>query len=193
MECKKMNEIESLNLIASMIKNARTNQQAKVNSRIILLWGYVSVVATVIVWFLKLREVPYASIVWIICPLINLPLSAYIYSKDRVAVKSYIDQSIDYIAILIAALCLLVGLSTLITNYPALYIEGLLVGSLIVIIGILIKFKPFVLFGTLGILVSHSLLVVDSPLIQIPVFALILVLTMIIPGHFLKHTIADHV
>lgn len=194
MEHKNMNETESLNLITSMIKNARTNQQARVNSRIILLWGYVSVAVAAIVWLLKFNDAfPYSSFIWLLCPLINLPASAYIYSKDRVPVKSYIDYSINYIGILFAVVCTVVAFATVIVDYPALYIEGVLIGMLIAIIGILIKLKPFILFGSLGILVSHALLVVEGDLVQIPVFALILILTFIIPGHFLKNTVRKNV
>jgi len=62
-----------------------------------------------------------------------------------------------------------------------------------VIIGILIKFKPVIVFASIGIILSHSILFISSKTLQIPVFALIIIVSMIIPGYLLKKAISKNV
>lgn len=53
MEDREINEIESLELISMMVKNARTNLRAKINSSILLVWGYAVVIISIFIWILK--------------------------------------------------------------------------------------------------------------------------------------------
>lgn len=194
MEDRKLNEAESLDLIAAMIKDARTNQRARINCNIILVWGYVAVIASVVVWILKLYNAfLYSSLLWLLIPVICFPVTKYMISKDETNVTSYIDRSIYYITILFVIICSTIPLSTIIVDFPVLFIEGLLACIWMVITGILIKSKPIIWGGIIGTVVSHTLLFIPDMISQIPVFALTFVIAIIIPGHLFKKSISKNV
>ncbi|MEA5126640.1 MAG: hypothetical protein VB074_00490 [Proteiniphilum sp.] len=194
MEDRKLNEAESLDLIAAMIRNARTNQRARINCNIILVWGYVSVLVSLIVWVIKLYNAfSYSSLLWLLIPMICFPITKYMLSKDKMGVTSYIDRSIYYITILFVIICSTFGLSTFISDFPALFIEALLVCIWMVIMGILLKSKPIIWGGIIGAVVSYTLLFIPDMISQIPLFALTLVISIIIPGHLFKKSISQNV
>lgn len=194
MEDRKLNEAESLDLIATMIKNARTNQRARINCNIILLWGYVAVILSLIVWVIKLYNLfSYSSFLWLLIPAICFPITKYMLSKDKTGITSYIDRSIYYITILFVVICTTSGLATFIMDFPALFIEGLLACIWMVIMGILLKSKPIIWGGIIGAVVSHTLLFIPDMISQIPLFALIFVISIIIPGHLFKKSVSQNV
>lgn len=194
MEDRKLNEAESLDLIAAMIRNARTNQRARINCNIILVWGYVSVLVSLMVWVIKLYNVfPYSSLLWLLIPMICFPITKYILSRETTGITSYIDRSLYYITILFVVICSTFGLSTFITDFPALFIEALLVCIWMVIMGILLKSKPIIWGGIIGAVVSYTLLFIPDMISQIPLFALTLVISIIIPGHLFKKSISQNV
>lgn len=194
MEDRKLNETESLDLITAMIKNARTNQRARINCNIILIWGYAAVIISVIVWIMKLYSVFfYSSLIWLLIPSICIPVTAYMVSKDETHITTYIDRSIYYITILFVAVCSTIGFSTIIVDFPVLFIEGLLTCMGMAIIGILIKYKPIIWGGIAGTVISHTLLFIPNMTSQIPVFASLFIITIIIPGHLFKKSIKENV
>ena len=58
MEDRKIDEVESLELITLMIKNARTNLRARINCNILLGWGYTVVSISLFVCFFKVYKIP---------------------------------------------------------------------------------------------------------------------------------------
>lgn len=195
MDNKKLNERESLELISTMVRNARTNQRAKINSSILLLWGYVAMLVTLVVWIVKKIDLfPYSSLLWFLIPAICYPVSKVLSAKDTTPFKTYIDQLIDYVSILYTCLCCSLALLTLWISIPiVLPLEGMLFGMWAAIIGFLLKYKPIVYGGITGIFLSHIMIFVDNMVDQIPVFILIIIIALIIPAHLFKKEISKDV
>lgn len=194
MEERKINEIESWELISMMVKNARTNLRAKINSNILLVWGYTVVMVSLPVWILKKwTMLPYTSLLWLLIPVICIPVTKYLSSQDKVNVKSYLDKTIDYITILNVLVCSTIALSAIWTKMPILFIEGILFSMWIIIIGLLTRYKPVIYGGTAGIILSFGLLFIHPEINQILVFALIPIFSIIIPGHLFKKNIPSDV
>lgn len=194
MEERKINETESLELISMMVKNARTNLRAKINSNILLLWGYTVVFVSILVWILKKWTLfQYASLSWLLIPLICLPITKYLYSQDKVKVKSYFDRTIDYITILNVLICTIIALSAIRVKMPVLFIEGILFSMWIITIGLLIRYKIVIWGGVIGVTLSLCLLFLTEDVNQILIFALIPLFSIIIPGHLFKKNIRSNV
>jgi hypothetical protein len=194
MEERKINEAESLELIGMMVKNARTNLRAKINSRILLLWGYATVAVSVLVWALRKWELfPYASLLWLLIPLVCLPVTYCLYAGDKVKVKSWLDVTTGYITVLNVLVCVMVALSAVWTGMPVLFIEGVLFGMWITVTGLLIRYRPVVYGGAAGIVLSLCLLFVPEEADRILLFAFIPVFSVIIPGHLFRKNIPSDV
>lgn len=194
MEDRKLNEIESLGLITEMIKNARTNVRAKINCTILLVCGYTTVLVSFLVWFLKVNDCfVWSSLLWLIIPLVCVPATLYLHSKDKTKITSYIDKSAFYITLLFAFVCVTTAFTTLIVDFPILFIEQLLVSLMIVIVGILIRYKAIIWGGIIGAMAAHILLFIPDMVDQIPVFAATFIISIIIPGHIYKKSITSHV
>ncbi|MDH6309420.1 magnesium-transporting ATPase (P-type) [Dysgonomonas sp. PFB1-18] len=194
MEDKKLDEKESLIIITEMIKNARTNLRAKINCNTLLIWGYTTVIISFLVWFLKKNSyISWSSLLWLLIPLICIPTTLYLHSKDKTKITSYIDKSIFNITILFALVCTTTALSTIIVDFPILFIEQLLISMMIVIVGALINYKPIIWGGITGIIAAHILLFIPDMVSQIPIFAATFILSIIIPGHIFKKSTSSHV
>ncbi|MDD4764618.1 MAG: hypothetical protein PHS39_01985 [Atribacterota bacterium] len=194
MEDRTLNETESFGIITEMIKNARTNLRAKINCNILLLWGYTIVIVSFLVWFLKIKNYfGWASLFWLLIPLICIPTTLYMHTKDKTKITSYIDKSVFYITLLFAVICTTTAISTIIIDYPILFIEQLFVSSMIVILGILIRYKAIIVGGIIGIIAAHFLLLIPDMVSQIPIFAATFIFSIIIPGHIFKKSINTHV
>lgn len=194
MEERKINETESWELISMMVKNARMNLRAKINSNILLLWGYTVVIVSLLIWGLKKWEIlSCASLFWFLIPIICLPVTKYLSSQDKIKVKSYLDKTIDHITILNILVCSFTALSAIWTKMPILFIEGILFSMWIIVIGLLIRYKPLIYGGIAGIFLSFGLLLIHSEINQILVFALIPLFSIIIPGHLFRKNISSDV
>lgn len=191
MEERNLNEEESLELISLMIRNARTNLRSRINSNILLMWGYVTVVIAIIVWIAKLNSCPtYYFSLWLIIPLTCYPVSKHFSSQEKTFVRSYLDRVVDYISILYIVVCTTVAIASIWTAFPVFFIEGLLISMWIVTIGLLIKYKFVVVGGALCIVISHIILFLQDTNYHIPVFILIIICSVIIPGHLFKAAIS---
>lgn len=187
MEERSMNEIESLGLITQMIQNARTNLRAKINRYALLLWGYVIVIVAMAVWLINLTApFAYSSFLWFLIPLICYPAVYFLSKRGEVIPPSYIEKVIDYVTVMIGILCATAALSTIWVAYPVFFIEGLLISLWMFVLGLLIKYKPVIVGAVVGMALAHCLLFIGNALYHIPVFALIVVVAVLVPGHILK-------
>jgi hypothetical protein len=64
---------------------------------------------------------------------------------------------------------------------------------MIVIVGILIRYKAIIVGGIIGIIAAHILLFIPDMVSQIPIFAATFIFSIIIPGHIFKKSINSHV
>lgn len=186
---RQLNEKESLELIARMIRN--TQQKMKEGSgTMFLIWGYSTVIVTMLVWGAVLYNQNYKwQYLWFLLP-ICASIASLIYKKQegkKPQVSTYIDRIIGYIWIVVGISGFLLSMvSILAYTFPILFIIVLIMGIGTTLTGLIISFRPLIIFGAMGMACSVILSFLSWK-IQLPVFALIFIFMMIIPGHYLNY------
>ncbi len=186
MEEKQLNEKESLELISQMIRNTQQKLE-KGNGIPFLIWGYTTVVVSVLVWYLfSTTGNPQWNYLWFLIPVIGIPGMIWALKKQENGVKTYIDKIVAYIWITFGVGSLVVSITAMFFwQLPILFMVVLLMGIGTAITGLVIRFKPIAIAGFFAILLSVLCLIVkgyDSILI----FALLFLIMMVIPGHILN-------
>ena len=186
MEERKLNEKESLELIARMIQNTK-NRMAENSGTPFLLWGYMTVIISLLVWFL-LKETGNSDwqFLWFLLPVIAFPATLWSQRKARKTVKTYIDRVVGYVwtvfglgGFLVTCITMFVG------NIPVLFTVLLLMGMGTALTGLIIRMKVVAVGGALGARLSIGCFYVPG-MNQILFFALAFVFMMVIPGHYLN-------
>ena len=188
MEEKKLNQNESLEIISKMIKETRTNLERD-GGGIYLLWGYLWLIVALAIYFLILKTGDYrVQWLWFAMPLIGYPTMFYILKKREKGAVTFVGRVIGSIWITIGVAAGLLSLYMVVdyNAYPILFVMALLVNVGVAISGLVIKFKPVIIAGFLGIALSFVMLMVSGPS-QILVYAGFAVLMLIIPGHILNN------
>ena len=110
MEDRKLNEKESLELITQMIRNTRWNLDAG-SGNMFLLWGYVCVLLTLVVWAGVGLTQNFAWMwgFWGI-PVVGYLLSYIFMRKKDKPVSLYIDKVLNEMWQFMGIVCLAVGL-----------------------------------------------------------------------------------
>lgn len=188
MEKDKMSERESLELITDMIRNARQRMKTRIHPSVLLICGYASVIVALLIWVIRYySSFYYISFLWLLIPLFCMPLCMRLNKEKGGYTGGYIDRVVNRISMVIAVLCVTAGLSTLWITLPVFFVEGLLVSLWVLMIGFLIDYKFVIYGGIAGLVLSHSLLFLQDDIWQIPLFACIVVVSILIPGHLLKN------
>ncbi len=184
MENKQLNEKESLELIAQMIRNTQQRLE-KGNGLPFLIWGYTSVIVSIAVWyFFSTTGNPQWNFLWLAIPVIGYPTMMFTLKKQKSFPTTYIDNVISYVWIAFGVAGLVVPISTIFFPMPILFIVVLLMGIGTAITGMIIKFKPIAIAGFAGIFLSFLCLIVKGYEV-ILVFGAIFLIMMVIPGHIL--------
>ena len=187
MEEKQLNEKESLELIAQMIRN--TQRKMEKNSGLpFLIWGYTTIAVSLAVWYLLSTTGNYQwNWLWLTIPVIGFPIMMFTFKKNEVYPKTYIDKVISYVWIVFGLSAFIVSAGTLIFHrFPILFTVILLISMGTAITGLIIKFKPLVFSGFLGMFLSFLCLMLN-PLNSILVFAGLFLIVQVIPGHILNY------
>lgn len=188
MEKDKMSERESLELITEMIRNARQRMKTRIHPNVLLICGYASGIVALLIWVIRqYSSFYYVSFLWLLIPLICMPVCIRLNEEKGGYTGGYIDRVVNRISVIIAVLCVTAGLSTLWVTFPVFFVEGLLISLWVVVIGLLIDYKFVVYGGIAGLVVAHSLLFLQDEIWQIPLFACIVLVSILIPGHLLKN------
>lgn len=184
MEERNLNEKESLELISRMIENTQKKLSDK-NGLPFLIWGYVSVLVSILIWYLlKTTQNAYWNFLWFLIPVLGFSIMLTTHKTKQRGVKTYIDHVIIYVWSVLGTTAFITSLSSFIWKIPILFIIILLMGAGTTITALIIKFKPLVYSGIIGLLLSVVCLMVAN-INVILVFALIFVIMMIVPGHIL--------
>lgn len=184
---KQLNEKESLELIAEMIRN--TQQRLVKNSGLpFLTWGYTTIIISVLVWYMVTSTNNHAwNWLWFLVPAIGYPLMLLTLRKKEKVATTYIDRAVGYVWLVFGVSSfLIVAAQVLYAKFPILFTMGLLMGMGTAITGLIIKFKPLTFAGFAGMVLSFLCLVVSYPTV-ILVFALLFLVMMVIPGHILNY------
>ena len=97
MDNKKLNEQESLELITQMIQNTKF-KMVKYAGTPFLVWGYMTVVTSLLVWYL-LKETGnyYWQFLWLLMPAVSYPVTIYSQRKKQRMARTYIDRIVGYV------------------------------------------------------------------------------------------------
>ena len=189
MEDKVLTEKESLDLISQMIRNTRSRLED--NSGIpFLIWGYTTVIVAVIVWSLVTTSGNYLwHWLWFAIPVFGGTLWLLHNKKqlnNRSRVITFVDRAISHVWIVFGIASFMISIISFLTYIPILFIVLLTMGMATAITGLIIRFKPIIFSGFIGILFS-PLCVIVRDASSILIFAAVFVLIMVIPGHMLNY------
>ncbi|MPM51107.1 hypothetical protein SDC9_97853 [bioreactor metagenome] len=188
MEDKQLNEKESLELIAQMIRNTQKKME-KGSGIPFLIWGYVTIAVSLTVWYLLGKTGnPNWNFLWFAIPVIGFPTMLLAMRKKTALPKTYIDKVISYVWIVVGVSALIPSMAiAVIHDFPVLFLVVLLISIGTAITGFVIKFLPLVISGFMGMLLSILCLTLRASLDSILVFAALFLLVQVIPGHILNY------
>lgn len=189
MEERKLTEKESLELISQMIRNTQMKMEEN-SGTMFLIWGYLTVFTTMLVWSLLMLTNNYQyQWFWFILPVGGYVATWLFYRKRnrQPRASTYIDRIIGYIWLELGVVGFLLSMISIVTyKYPILFIIVLLMGIGTTLTGLVIRFKPLIFSGIFGQLASMTLLFLSWKF-QMPIFAGVFIIMMIIPGHVLNN------
>lgn len=200
MDEKRISEQESLAIITEMI--ARTKQQY-ISCNILLLWGYLVVIVSILVWvMLAATHQQVWNWLWFAIPLIGSPASMIMARKEHrgAGAITYSDKITSRLWTIFGAsemvltlLCLGFALLGGINCWIAMLVYSLLAAPCAEIAqGLLIKENSLVAGGIAGLaagMITLCCVVGGIPLAAnwyMPLFILVWVAMMIVPGHLLN-------
>ena len=193
MEERKLNEKESLELIAQMIQNSKKNLQTA-NGNILLLWGYLCTVTALVVYILTLStDNPTWNWLWFAIPVIGYPITYWQLKKEVKPVLTYTDKVLKNIwkiigeyGICVSIICALY-FNTMVFILPMILI---LVSLGMCITGSIINDKLTYNCSGCGLAIGVMTLaqILNPSLLDLkyPAFAFAFIIMMIIPGHHLN-------
>ncbi|MDH6344037.1 putative membrane protein YedE/YeeE [Parabacteroides sp. PFB2-12] len=189
MQDRQLNEKESLELISRMIRNTQERMEEG-SGTMFLIWGYTTVIVTMLVREMLMRTGSYQwQWLWFLLPVCG-SIMTMIHLKKRSKkprVITYVDKVINYIWTVLGITGFLLSVISIVYRLPILFFIVLIMGIGTTLTGLVINFRPLVIAGVLGMLLS-SILVVRMPYtLQMLIFSLIFLVMMIIPGHYLNY------
>ena len=202
MEERKLTEKESLEVITSMI--ARTKKRYRGDGRIMLMWGYLTVALSALIWSLiGFTHNPVWNWLWYLLWIIGGTLTPIMDKKmhREKGVKNYSDtmtsriwSTVGFSAIAGTAICLAFLLAGGIDTWSMMFAIALIIVPFAEIAsGIVIKEKSMIIGGAIGLsagLVTMACIAGDVALYTswfMPIFIIAFVAMMIVPGHILNN------
>jgi hypothetical protein len=185
MEAKNLNENESLELISQMIRNSRLKLEDG-NGIPFLIWGYTTFFVSLLVFFLVNTTGDYHyHWFWFLIPVIGTTGMFISRKSDAKHAMTFIDRVIGNIWMVNGIAAFLITLGTFYFRIPILSLMILLMGMGTAMTGLVIKFKPVIISGFIG-MASCVVPLVMKGNEQILVFGVIYLVMMVIPGHILN-------
>lgn len=178
---------ESLELITRMIQETQNNV-ARYAAYPLLIWGYLTVVISIVVWVV-IRQYQYEEIhyLWWLLPLVAFPLTIYFCRKGgKKGVVTYMDRITRQVWWLFGCIGFLLSIFAFFRLVDIYFLIPLLMGMGVTLSGCVVKYRPMIVAGCVGIAFSFSLLFIRD-VDRLLIFAVIFVVMMIVPGHLLNH------
>lgn len=201
MEDKKLTEKESIEVITSMIERTKTRYLGSGN--IMLLWGYLVTIVSLLVWIMIATTHNYAwNWLWFAIPVLGSPISCIMARKEQ-----RVKGAVTYSDKLTSRLWIIFGMSEIILSCLCLGFYfigdincwGAMILFTIMIIpaaeiaqGLIIKEKCLTFGGIIGLsigMVSVCCVMGNIPLSAswyMPLFIFAFIVMMIVPGHIIN-------
>ena len=201
MEERKLNEKESLELIAQMIQNSKKNLQVGRGNQFIL-WGALGAITSLAVMtMLLLTNSPMWNWLWFAIPVIGWPVMMWQLKKEEKPVITFIDKVMKAVWTTIGSIGML---SILLMAYVA-HNTHLIIPCTILLIGIGSAISGAVLdnkriqswaSGTFGFVMIVSLRIAfdeTNPIWNHIIFSIAFIGLLVIPGYILNKEAKKHV
>lgn len=202
MEDKKLTEKESLEVITSMI--ARTKVRYLGSGNILLMWGYLAVFTSILVWILlAATQQNVWNWLWFAIPVIGMPLTAIMSRREKRTdgAVTYSDKITSHLwsifgvsEIVLTLICLGFSLIGGIKCWTAMIVYTIIAAPFAEIAqGLIVKEKSLTWGGIVGLAIGMVLVCCVTgkiPLLAnwfMPLFILFWVVMMIVPGHIINH------
>ncbi len=202
MEDKKLTEKESLEVITSMI--ARTKVRYLGSGNILLMWGYLAVFTSILVWILlAATQQNVWNWLWFAIPVIGMPLTAIMSRREKRTdgAVTYSDKITSHLwsifgvsEIVLTFICLGFSLIGGIKCWTAMTVYTFIAAPFAEIAqGLIVKEKSLTWGGIVGLAIGMVLVCCVTgkiPLLAnwfMPLFILFWVVMMIVPGHIINH------
>ncbi len=202
MEERKLTEKESLEIITSMIE--RTRERYIGDGRIMLMWGYLTVVLTAIIWTLiGVTHNPVWNWLWFLLWIIGGTLTPIMDKKmqHEKGFKNYSDtvtsriwSTVGFSAIVATAICLAFLLVGGIDAWSMMFAIALVIVPFAEIAsGIVVKEKSLIIGGAIGLSAGLFTMACIAGHVALyaswfmPLFIIVWVAMMIIPGHIINY------
>lgn len=202
MEDKRLTEQESIYIITEMI--SRTKERYIGDGNIMLMWGWLTIAVTGLVWLLMLlTNNPASNWAWFLIPAIGgvaTPVMAKKSEKKRGA-KTYSDKvtssiwmTVSIVAWAAVVTCIVFNFFGIVKTWRLMFIFGLIIVPFAEIIqGLIVKESSLVVGGAMGMaigLFSSCCLLGDIPLYAswfLPMFMFAFASMMLLPGYVINH------
>ena len=202
MEDKKLTEKESLEVITSMI--ARTKARYLGSGNILLMWGYLAVFSSILVWILlAATQQNVWNWLWFAIPVIGMPLTSIMERREKRTdcAVTYSDKITSHLwsifgvsEIVLTFICLGFSLIGGIKCWTAMIVYTVIAAPFAEIAqGLIVKEKSLTWGGIVGLAIGMVLVCCVTGKIPflanwfMPLFILFWVVMMIVPGHILNH------
>ena len=191
METKPMTGQESLELIARMIRNTQDKLERR-GGMPFLIWGYATLTVSLVIWLIYRQPAhPAWMWLWFAIPAIGCAWTYFTNRGHEKTATTFIDRTINNIWIVIGLCCGFAALFSMVQvasrgAFPILFAEALLISIGVAVTGLVIRLRYITVIGFLGILISFFLFYLQG-LDQILGFALMALVTLIVPGHIMNY------
>ncbi len=202
MEERKITEVESIEIITSMISRTK-DRLVKGSGNILLMWGYLIVAVTALIWVLLVTtKNPAVNWLWFLIWVVGGIATPVMAKKERVASgsKSYTDKLtsqiwsvVGFSAIASTMFCLgflLIGGKD---SWSMMFAFALIIVPMAEIMqGLVIKEKSLIVGGGIGLLTGIFTTCCISAHVSLiatwfmPLFIMAFTAMMIVPGHILN-------
>lgn len=181
---------QSIAIIGDMVAQTRENLE-RGGGKDFLIWGYTSLFVTAAVYALLIyTHNPFFTWLWLTIPILGYPISTIVHKGEQKSgqATSYIQKSVSRIWLVIGIACIIAPLALTFSSMYAIVlpVEGIMLSIGVILTGLTIAFAAFTVGGVLSFFISLLMLIFPSFEYQVPLFAAMFVVAMIIPGHILN-------
>lgn len=184
---KQMTQQESLAIITKMIAMTQRKMEQSGGGQL-LLWGYLSLFTTGIITLTGVLGWRANGWLWLLIPIVGLPLSWLLDRKYPQEVSSWRDEILSKIWLVFTCIFCLVPIVLLLARQPQqiFFIEMLLMTTGVILTGTILRLNSLIVGGVIGLTIAcvSCLITVNWPY-MILTLSLIFIFALIIPGHII--------
>ena len=172
-----------------------TSNRSHTGINLFLVWGYPTMAVLLLEFaVLVLWDKNWCSWLWVGIPLVGVPLMMYYMDKDyeHTHRRTHEENTALQLWLFIGFVC---GLGGFVAGFTGVYescyciIEGLLIGFGCFLTGVVSRFSPMKVCGIVGAVLSFGCFFLQGVLWpwQLLVTAVVVLVTLVIPGHMMRY------